>query len=173
MTDISLSAEDVSAIPASARGSVNGVAELDASGKVPAAQLPSYVDDVIEGYLSEGKLYGDAEHEAEIQPESGKIYVDMHEGKIYRWSGTKYVVISDTVALGETPQTAFRGDWGKAAYEHSQAAHAPANAATNVQADWAEEDETSDAYIRNKPQWGDLEIADENDIDNIIAGTLE
>ena len=46
--DINLSAADVSAIPASQKGTANGVAELDESGKVPSAQLPSYVDDVLE-----------------------------------------------------------------------------------------------------------------------------
>lgn len=150
-SDINLSAEDVSAIPASQKGAANGVAELDESGKVPSAQLPSYVDDVLEGYFSEGKFYKESEHTTEMTGEAGKIYVDMATNKTYRWSGSAYAEISASLALGETSSTAFRGDWGKAAYEHSQTAHAPANAEANVQADWNESDTGSDAYIKNKP----------------------
>lgn len=149
--DITLTAADVAAIPAAQKGAASGVAELDASGKVPAAQLPSYVDDVIDGYLSSGKMYKEAAHTTEITGESGKIYVDLHTSKTYRWSGTAYAVISDTIALGETPTTAYRGDRGKTAYDHSQTAHAPANAEPNVQSDWSVTDSASDAFIKNKP----------------------
>lgn len=149
--DVSLAAADVGAIPAVQKGAASGVAELDATGKVPAAQLPSYVDDVIEGYLSGGKLYKETAHTTEITGETGKIYVDLHTNKTYRWSGSAFVVISDTIALGQTSTTAYRGDHGKAAYEHSQAAHAPANAKQNVQSDWSITDTGSDAFIKNKP----------------------
>ncbi len=140
--DINLSAADVSAIPASQKGTANGVAELDAAGKVPSSQLPSFVDDVLEydsqtGFPETG--------------EDGKIYVAKDTNKTYRWSGTTYVEIAGGVALGETASTAYRGDRGKTAYEHSQAPHAPANAEANVQADWNESDTGSDAYIKNKP----------------------
>ena len=107
-------AAEVSAIPASDKGSANGVATLDSSGKVPSAQLPSYVDDVIEGYLSGGKFYSDSAHTKAITAESGKIYTDLATSKIYRWSGSAYVVISDSIALGETSSTAYAGDKGKA-----------------------------------------------------------
>lgn len=149
--DVTLSAADVSAIPTSQKGAAGGVAELDSSGKVPAAQLPSYVDDVIEGYLSGGKLYKEAAHTTEITGEAGKIYVDLATNKTYRWSGSAFTVISDTIALGETSSTAYRGDRGKTAYDHSQAAHAPANAEANVQSDWNVTDTASDAFIKNKP----------------------
>ena len=150
-SDINLSAADVSAIPASQKGAANGVAELDESGKVPSAQLPSYVDDALEGYLSGGKFYKESTHTTEITGESGKIYVDLATNKSYRWSGSGYVEISASLALGETSSTAYRGDRGKIAYEHSQEAHAPANAEANVQADWNESDPESDAFIKNKP----------------------
>lgn len=109
--DITLTASDVSAIPASEKGAASGVAELDSSGKVPSSQLPSYVDDVIEADNQEG-----------FPPtgEVGKIYVAKDTNKTYRWSGTTYVEISASLALGETSSTAFRGDHGKAAYDHSQ-----------------------------------------------------
>jgi hypothetical protein len=103
------------------RGVANGIASLDGDGKVPASQLPSYVDDVLEGY------YVDETHFAEkyiddapvyYTPEKGKIYVDISEdteysGKTYRWSGTKYAVISETLALGEVTGTAYDGGKGK------------------------------------------------------------
>lgn len=102
------------------KGAAGGLAELDSGGKVPAAQLPSYVDDVIEGYLSGGKLYKESDHTTEIAGESGKIYTDLHTNKTYRWSGSGFTVISDTIAIGETSSTAYRGDRGKTAYDHSQ-----------------------------------------------------
>ena len=116
----------------SLKGSASGLAELDSKGKVPSSQLPSFVDDVIEGYLSGGKFYKESAHTTEITGESGKIYIDLHTGKTYRWSGSTFGVISETLALGETSSTAYRGDRGKVAYDHSQTAHAPSNAQANV-----------------------------------------
>ena len=114
----------------SLKGAASGLAELDANGKVPAAQLPSYVDDVIEAYKSGADFYEDSAHTAakKITGESGKIYVDLHTNVTYRWSGTAYVEISASLALGETDSTAYRGDRGKIAYEHSQSAHARTDA---------------------------------------------
>lgn len=149
--DIFLSAADVSAVPAAQKGAAGGVAELDSGGKVPASQLPSYVDDVLEGYLSGGKFYKEAAHTTQITGETGKIYVDLVTSKTYRWSGTAFAEISASIALGETSSTAYPGDKGKKAYDHSQTAHAPANAEQNVQSDWNVTDTASDAYIKNKP----------------------
>jgi len=101
-------------------GVANGVAELDSTGKVPSSQLPAFVDDVIEGYFYNSEFYYDSAHTQLITPESGKIYVDLVSNKTYRWGGSAYVVISDTLALGETSTTAYRGDRGKTAYDHSQ-----------------------------------------------------
>ena len=82
----------------SQKGSANGVASLDNTGKVPSSQLPSYVDDVIEGYYYNGKFYTDSAHTEEITPETGKIYVDLDTNKTYRWSGTTYVeIIQSTI----------------------------------------------------------------------------
>lgn len=133
-SDITLSAGDVSAIAASAKGAANGVASLGADGKVPSTQLPSYVDDVLEGYVSDDlkKFYKDSAKSSEYTGETGKIYVDMNNNKTYRWSGSIYVVISETLALGTTASTAFAGDKGLVAYNHSQAAHAPSNAEKNI-----------------------------------------
>lgn len=112
----------------SLKGASGGVAELDSNGKVPSSQLPSYVDDVVEGYYYNSKFYKESSHTTEITAESGKIYVDIPNNKTYRWSGTAYVNIASDLALGETESTAYRGDRGKTAYDHSQTAHARADA---------------------------------------------
>lgn len=66
-------------------GSANGVAGLDASGRVPSDQLPSYVDDILEfSSLSQFPVPG----------ESGKIYVSTSNNHQYRWSGSQYVDLS-------------------------------------------------------------------------------
>lgn len=117
----------------SLKGSASGLAELDSNGKVPSSQLPSFVDGVIEGYLSGGKFYKESAHTTEISGESGKIYIDLSTEKTYRWSGSAFVVISETLALGETSSTAYRGDRGKTAYDHSQSTHARTDA-TKVEA---------------------------------------
>lgn len=85
-------------------GVSSGVATLDTTGKVPSSQLPSYVDDVLEytnkaGFPTTG--------------ESGKIYIDKATNITYRWSGTAYVEISPSLALGETSSTAYPGNKGK------------------------------------------------------------
>lgn len=81
------------------------------SGIIDSSHLPSYVDDVVE-YTSSSTF--------PTEGEAGKIYVDLTTNKIYRWSGSAYVVISETIALGETSSSAYRGDRGKIAYDHSQ-----------------------------------------------------
>lgn len=109
-------------IPLLYKGANNGVAELDSTGKVPSSQLPSYVDDVIEGYYYNSKFYKESTHTTEITGEAGKIYVDISgSNKTYRWGGSEsgFVEISESLALGETESTAFRGDYGKAAYTHA------------------------------------------------------
>lgn len=84
-------------------GVAKGVATLDDNGLVPSSQLPSYVDDVLEyNSLSVFPQSG----------ETGKIYVDLSTNKTYRWSGSTYVVISDTLALGTTASTAYPGSSG-------------------------------------------------------------
>lgn len=106
-----LIASDVGAIATTAKGAANGVAELDSTGKVPSSQLPSFVDDVLEY---------DKQSSFPTTGEAGKIYIAQDTNKTYRWSGSAYVEISASLALGETSSTAYRGDRGKTAYEHSQ-----------------------------------------------------
>lgn len=102
------------------KGVPNGVAELNGAGQVPAEQLPSYIDNVVEGYYDNGAFYEDQAHTQLITGETGKIYVDLATEQTYRWSGSIYIKISSTLELGETSSTAYRGDRGKAAYDHSQ-----------------------------------------------------
>ena len=132
--DITLSADDVKAIPASQKGVANGVASLDANGHIPTSMLPSSVDEILEGYISDDAVtfYKDSAKSSAYTAESSKISVDLASEKIYRWSGSKYTVISETIAIGETSTTAYRGDRGKVAYDHSQSAHAPSNAEKNI-----------------------------------------
>lgn len=92
-------------IPTSEKGANSGVATLDANGKVPTSQLPSYVDDVLE-YAKQASFPATGE--------TGKIYIAQDTNKTYRWSGSAYVVISETLALGETSSTAYAGNKGKA-----------------------------------------------------------
>lgn len=91
-------------IKASEKGVSNGVATLGSDGRVPSSQLPAYVDDVLE-YNNRDSF--------PTTGESGKIYVAKDTNKTYRWSGSVYVVISDTLALGETSGTAYEGSKGK------------------------------------------------------------
>lgn len=104
------------------KGVANGVATLDENGHVPSTQLPSYVDDVIEGYISDDKttFYEDKEQTEKVAALTGKIYVDLNSLRTYRWGGTTYAEISESLALGETSSTAYAGDKGAIAYTHSQ-----------------------------------------------------
>ena len=86
-------------------GTANGIAQLDLTGKVPASQLPSFVDDVLEY-----DTYGDFP----LEGETGKIYIAIDTNMTYRWSGTQYTMIASSLALGETSSTAYPGDKGKA-----------------------------------------------------------
>lgn len=87
------------------KGAPNGLASLNESGVIPSTQLPSYVDDVIEVA---------AFSNLPSKGESGKIYIVTSTNIQYRWSGTAYVEISKSIALGETSSTAYPGDKGKA-----------------------------------------------------------
>ena len=92
------------------QSALNAKADL-VDGKIPASQLPAYVDDVLEfANLASFPATG----------ENGKIYIAIDTNLTYRWGGSSYVVMSSSLALGETSSTAYRGDRGKIAYDHSQ-----------------------------------------------------
>jgi len=85
-----------------------GVAELDSNGLIPSSILPSYVDDVLE-YSSTSQFPATGT--------DGKIYVATDTNKTYRWGGSAYVEISESLAIGTTSSTAFAGDRGLAIEE--------------------------------------------------------
>ena len=85
-------------------GKPNGVAGLDQNGKIPESQLPSYVEDVIEV---------ESYDQLPLIGESGKIYITSNTNLTYRWTGSQYMNISSSLALGETSETAYPGDKGK------------------------------------------------------------
>ena len=165
-----LTASRVGYIPTTEKGTADGVAELDSTGKVPSSQLPSYIDDVIDGYYydathfyaqkvvdayyntSDNQFYEDSAFTTLITPITGYIYKDVPTGDTYEWDGTAYITktpdeiegqsgviyisvdsniqyrwtgtafsaLGGALQLGETSTTAYRGDRGKTAYDHSQ-----------------------------------------------------
>lgn len=131
------------------KGAPNGLASLNESGIIPSAQLPSYVDAVIE-VDTFSNLPGTGE--------SGKIYIVQDTNLTYRWSGTGYVEISKSLALGETSSTAYPGDKGKATTDKLNAVQtnlethinnkSNPHEVTKAQVGLSEVDNTSDA---NKP----------------------
>ena len=127
-------------------------AKTSNTDKIPADKLPGYVDDVIEGYLSDGQFYSDSAHTSQIDAEGGKIYIDIVSGKTYRYSGSAYVVISETLATGTTAGTAYPGDAGQAL-------------AGKVQT--LEDSQLTDADIKNVIKYG------QSDISGLTAEELE
>ena len=109
------------------KGQANGFASLDANGTVPANQLPSYVDDIIDVYatydksatgeLTNIKLYSDAAHQNAITGEAGKIYINITNGEPpyqFRWTGTIFArADAQVLILGQITGTAFDGGRGK------------------------------------------------------------
>ena len=112
------------------KGVANGYAGLDATGKVPASQLPSYVDDVLEfanlaGFPGTG--------------EAGKIYVAIDTNKTYRWSGSAYIYITsgavDSVAGKTGVVTLVKGDVGLGNVDNTSDANKPVSTAQQTSLD--------------------------------------
>lgn len=119
------------------KGVANGVAGLDSNGKVPSAQLPSYVDDVVDvqsfvttnptSGMTVGNVYYNtatkklftatsATAGVVSDPESDKIYIKISDGTLWRWSGSTMGQINGGLVLGTTSTTAGRGDWVNTLY---------------------------------------------------------
>ena len=92
--DITLTASDVGAVATSTVGAASGIVPLNASSKIDSTYLPSYVDDVIEGYYYNSKFYTTSAHTTEITGETGKIFVDLTTNKTYRYGGSSFTEIS-------------------------------------------------------------------------------
>lgn len=130
-TDIIVNAVDVTArIAASEKGAVNGVATLDSTGKVPAIQLPSYVDDVLE-YASQAAFPAIGE--------TGKIYVALDTSKTHRWSGSIYVAITsgavDSVAGKSGVVSLVKADVGLGNVDNTADLAKPISTATQTALD--------------------------------------
>lgn len=96
-------------------------ADLGDTGKIPEKQLPD-----LDAYKD--VLMYEAKGNFPAKGNDRKLYVDKATGRIYRWTGSEYTEVSNALDLGETSDTAYRGDRGKIAYDHSQSDHAPADA---------------------------------------------
>lgn len=116
-------------IPTTQKGAASGVAQLDENGLVPAAQLPGFVDDIVDAYVVGSTPYAQdwlslTSGGTALTPDASKIYLVVSAGDYqnqqFRWSGTQYGQVSPSIALGETANTAYYGDKGKTAYDHSQ-----------------------------------------------------
>lgn len=138
-------AKGATSLQPSDKGVANGVATLNENGIIPSSQLPSYVDDVLE-YESSAEF--------PVTGESGKIYVDLFTNKTYRWGGSGYVEISQSLALGETSSTAYAGDKGKATTDafNAHAANTDIHVTAAKQAAWDAKADVSyveDNYLKN------------------------
>lgn len=139
-------AQDSLVVKIADKGVAGGVAELDDDGKVPVSQLPSFVSDVLEF---------DSENDFPTTGESGIIYVAKDTNKTYRWSGSGYVVIGDgELSLGETSDTAYRGDRGKIAYDHSKLTSG--NPHNVTKADVGLDNVTNDEQLKKADNLADL-----------------
>ena len=111
-SDVTSGTFELDRIPTITDAKIAGMSASKLTGTIPTANLPSYVDDVVEGATTE---------DFPETGEAGKIYVATSTNKTYRWGGSSYVEISASLALGTTSSTAFRGDYGNTAYTHATA----------------------------------------------------
>jgi len=142
-------------------GVANGVATLDASGLIPSSQLPSYVDDVLE-YTNKASFPAEGE--------DGKIYVDTTTNLTYRWSGSAYVEISASLALGETSATAYAGDKGKA---NAEAIAALQTRAATIETKNGEQDAAISAAQTTADEAKTATETNKDTIDKIVDGTTQ
>lgn len=149
-------AKGATSLQPSDKGVANGVATLNENGIIPSSQLPSYVDDVLE-YESSAEF--------PVTGESGKIYIDLLTNKTYRWGGSGYVEISESLALGETSSTAYAGNKGKATTDafNAHAANTDIHVTAAKQAAWDAKADVSyveDNYLKN---YIEVEVQPEHD----------
>jgi hypothetical protein len=115
-TYLTQSSASATYIPLSQKAQANGVATLGADGRVIPSQIPGIVSSVEE--------YDTLEDFPEVGVLT-TVYLALDTGLTYLWSGSGYVALSSSLALGETSTTAYRGDRGKIAYDYSQVGHLP------------------------------------------------
>lgn len=108
--------ETVTAAIAAQKGQPSGIVPLEADKKINSIYLPSYVDDVVEGYYYNGFFYSDEDHTNLITGEKGKIYVDLVSNVSFRWSGSAYVAITSSDMVEIDNQT-VQSIWDAAGQE--------------------------------------------------------
>lgn len=161
---------DADAVHTSDIGTANGVAELDSNGKVPSSQLPSYVDDYVEGYYDSNtdRFYEESTFTTVIPPTDGKSWVDVLTNKSYRWTGSVYTRVDEGVQLGETSSTAYRGDRGKTAYDHAtESGRSGAKSAGLYKIGVTAQGHIASTTAVAKSDLTALGLADQNDVDAI------
>ena len=142
-----------------------GVATLGTDGRVPAAQLPTFVDDIVNVNMASDKKSatyatdakdGTSWHAGDpVVPAADIIYVDVTSNLPYRWNGLSdtalaYVEVSSSLALGTTSSTAFAGDRGLAVEQFMLGTAAGTNAnATIVYQALGENDPDDHTYTNN------------------------
>ena len=160
----------------SQKGKASGFASLGSDGKVPSSQLPSYVDDVLE-FTNRASF--------PQKGEDGKIYVAEDTNKTYRRSGSAYVEISASIALGETASTAYAGNKGKANADAIAALQSgkankvhthPISDITNLQSSLNAKANSNDVYkkteidtkLNGKVNTSDFEVATDEEIKSLL-----
>lgn len=108
--------ETVTTAIAAQKGQPSGIVPLEADKKINSIYLPSYVDDVVEGYYYNGFFYSDEDHTNLITGEKGKIYVDLVSNVSFRWSGSAYVAITSSDMVEIDNQT-VQSIWDAAGQE--------------------------------------------------------
>lgn len=108
-------------ITATQKGAANGVATLNAEGKIDPSQIAGAVAQIKEGYYYNGEFYQDAAHTILIQHNTAYVYYDLTTNKEYRWGGTQFIEVLTSVSLNAardtgTTATAYRSDFGAANY---------------------------------------------------------
>lgn len=154
---------ETSQIGTASTATVKGVAELDENGIIVASQLPASVS----------AIYEAASRSA--FPTTGQaavIYVSLDDNKCYRWGGTSYVEISQSLSLGETTNTAYRGDRGKVAYDHASATHQGATASGLYKISVTAEGHVGGAVAVTKADISSLGIAEDSAASATSAGLM-
>jgi len=144
-------------------GENGGVAPIGSNGKVPAGYLPDMPNSVVTGTYVDSTTFKDSQGNT-VTPQDNTIYVDATTGLQYAWSGAEYVQTSSNISLGETSTTAYRGDRGKTAYEHSQVESG--NPHNVTKSDIGLDNVTNDAQLAISKNLSDLDN-DETARDNL------
>lgn len=78
-------------------GAVNGIAQLNNDGKVPLSQLPTVIENIIEGTMDNNGVFTPSDNsESDLVERESYVYLDINDGNSYRWSGSTYVYIGNT-----------------------------------------------------------------------------